>query len=71
MAGRVAVVAYALLILASFAFYVPVLTALPLDPDAWRMRILFDDCERPDGATQPLPDDSSSEGVPPDGWCWI
>ena len=70
-AGRVAVVAYGTLVVASFAFYVPVLTALPLDPDAWRMRILFDDCERPDGVTQPLPDDSSSEGVPPDGWCWI
>ena len=70
-AGRVVVVGYALLIIASFAFYVPVLTALPLDPEGWRMRILFTDCERPDGATQPLPDDSSSEGTPPDGWCWI
>jgi dolichyl-phosphate-mannose-protein mannosyltransferase len=71
MAGRVAVVAYALLILASFVYYVPVLTALPLEPDAWRMRILFADCERRGGATQSLPDDSSSQGVPPDGWCWI
>jgi dolichyl-phosphate-mannose-protein mannosyltransferase len=70
-AGRIAVVSYAVLIVASFAFYVPVLTALPLDPDAWRMRILFADCDRPDGATQSLPDDSSSEGVPPDSWCWI
>ena len=70
-AGRVAVVAYGLLIVASFAFYVPVLTALPLDPDAWRMRILFADCERAGTPRQSLPDDSSSQGVPPDGWCWI
>ena len=70
-AGRVAVVAYGLLIVASFAFYVPVLTGLGLDPDDWRMRILFADCDRPDGATQDLPDDSSSQGVPPEGWCWI
>jgi dolichyl-phosphate-mannose--protein O-mannosyl transferase len=71
MAGRVAVVGYALVILASFAWYVPVLTALPMDPEAWRMRILFADCEHPDGVTQSLPDDSSSQGLPPDGWCWI
>ena len=70
-AGRIAVVGYAVLVVASFAFYVPVLTALPLGPDAWRMRIPFADCERPDGATQSLPDDSSSQGTPPDGWCWI
>ena len=69
--GRIAVASYAVLIVASFAFYVPVLTALPLSPDAWRMRILFAECERPDGATQSLPDDSASQGTPPDGWCWI
>jgi dolichyl-phosphate-mannose--protein O-mannosyl transferase len=70
-AGRIAVVAYAGIVLASFAFYLPVLTALPLESDAWRMRILFADCERSGGPTQSLPDDSSSEGLPPDGWCWI
>ena len=70
-AGRVATVAYGLLIMASFAFYVPLLTALPLDPDGWRTRILFADCRRPDGSTQQLPDDTTSQGVPPRGWCWI
>ena len=40
-------------------------------PDGWRMRMLFTDCDRPDGVVQDLPDDSSSQGVPPDGWCWI
>jgi dolichyl-phosphate-mannose-protein mannosyltransferase len=71
MAGRVATIAYAVLILASFAFYVPLLTALPVDPDGWRTRILFADCERPDGVVQELPDDITSQGVPPRGWCWI
>ena len=71
VAGRSAVVAYGVVIVASFAFFVPVLTALPLEPDAWRMRILFTDCERPDGTIQELPDDTMSEGQPPPGWCWI
>ncbi len=70
-AGRVAVAAYGLLLVGSFAFYVPVLTALPLDPDGWRLRMLFSDCERTGEPTPALPDDSSSQGVPPDGWCWI
>jgi dolichyl-phosphate-mannose-protein mannosyltransferase len=69
--GRVAVAVLAVLVLASFAFYVPVLTALRLDPDAWRSRMLFTDCERADGTVQELPDDTTSQGAPPDGWCWI
>ncbi len=69
--GRVAVVGYGLVVAVSFGFWVPVLTALPLSPDAWRSRILFTDCERPDGSTLELPDDSTSAGSPPDGWCWL
>jgi hypothetical protein len=71
VAGRVAVIGYALLIVATFAFYVPLLTALPVDPDAWRMRMLFTECERPDAPAPELPDDTTSEGAPPNGWCWI
>ena len=71
VAGRVAVGAYALIVLASFVLYVPLLTALPLEPEGWRMRMLFRDCERTGAPTQTLPDDSTSEGVPPEGWCWI
>ena len=68
---RAAAAVLGALILAGFAFWLPVATALPLDPDGWRMRILFSDCDRPDGVVQELPDDSTSQGVPPDGWCWI
>jgi hypothetical protein len=33
--------------------------------------MLFTDCERPDGTMQEIPDDTTSEGEPPSGWCWI
>lgn len=71
LAGRVATVGYALLVVASFGFYFPLLTALPVEPDAWRLRILFADCERPGAPTLRLPDDEINSGSPPTGWCWI
>ncbi|HEX5039340.1 MAG TPA: phospholipid carrier-dependent glycosyltransferase [Candidatus Limnocylindria bacterium] len=63
---RVVGAVYALVILASFGFFLPLLTALPLSPDAWRSHMLFTDC-----AGQTLPDDTTSSGDPPPGWCWI
>jgi dolichyl-phosphate-mannose-protein mannosyltransferase len=63
---RVAAGAYALVLIASFGFYVPLLVALPISPDAWRLHIPFRDC-----AEQTLPDDTTSSGEPPPGWCWI
>lgn len=69
--GRVAVAGYGLLIVASLAFYAPLLTALPLDPDGWRLRMLFTDCARPSAPTLRLPDDEIDRGPPPSGWCWI
>jgi dolichyl-phosphate-mannose-protein mannosyltransferase len=69
--GQVAVGAWALLALAAFVFWLPLATALPLGADDWRLRILFADCERRDGSTPELPDDTTSEGEPPTGWCWI
>ncbi len=71
VSGRVTVGIYGLLVMASFAFYIPLLTALPLDPDGWRLRVLFQDCERADAPSLTLPDDSTSQGTPPRGWCWI
>ncbi len=66
MATRVAAGAYALLLVASFGFYLPLLVALPISPDAWRLHVPFRDC-----AGQTLPDDITSQGSPPPGWCWI
>jgi dolichyl-phosphate-mannose-protein mannosyltransferase len=66
MATRVAMGVYALLIVASFGFYLPLLAALPISPDAWRLHIPFRDC-----AGQTIPDDTTSSGKPPPGWCWI
>jgi len=70
-AGRVAVGIAGLLILGAFAFWLPLATALPLSVDDWRGRMLFTDCERPDGSVPDQPDDTTSEGDPPPGWCWI
>jgi dolichyl-phosphate-mannose--protein O-mannosyl transferase len=71
MSTRVAIAAYGVLVIATFAFFAPVLVAYPLEPDAWRSRMLFTACERPDGTTPTLPDDTTSSGSPPRGWCWI
>jgi dolichyl-phosphate-mannose-protein mannosyltransferase len=68
---RVAAAVFGALVIGSTVFWLPLATALPLEPDGWRTRILFADCDRPDGVVQELPDDSSSEGTPPRGWCWI
>jgi dolichyl-phosphate-mannose--protein O-mannosyl transferase len=54
-----------------FAFFLPVLVALPLDADGWRARMWLTDCERPGAPTLVLPDDQISSGPPPTGWCWI
>lgn len=69
--GRVAAAAFAAATLVLFLFFFPVLTALPLEPDAWRSRIWLADCERPGAPTLTLPDDEINSGPPPAGWCWI
>jgi dolichyl-phosphate-mannose--protein O-mannosyl transferase len=66
IAGRAASAAYAVVVLATFGFYLPLLVALPMSPEGWRSHMLFTDC-----AGQTLPDDTTSEGDPPPGWCWI
>lgn len=66
MRWRIAGAAYGAVVLAGFAFWLPVTTALPMSPDAWHMRMLFTDC-----GAQALPDDTTSSGSPPPGWCWI
>jgi dolichyl-phosphate-mannose--protein O-mannosyl transferase len=70
-ATRVAAGVAGVVVVASFAFFAPVLYAVPLEPDAWRTRMVLADCERPDGTNPALPDDTTSSGSPPGGWCWI
>jgi len=43
--GRAGVAAFAAATIALFAFFYPVLAAVPLSESAWRARILFEDCE--------------------------
>jgi dolichyl-phosphate-mannose-protein mannosyltransferase len=69
--GRVTVAAFAAATLALFLFFFPLLTALPLDADAWRSRMWLTDCERPGAPTLVLPDDEVNSGPAPPGWCWI
>ena len=71
MAARVGAVAVGVALVALFAFFFPVLTALPLDEDGWRTRMWLTDCARPGAPTLQLPDDEISDGAPPSGWCWI
>lgn len=70
-AGRLAASVAGVLVLAGFIFWLPLATALPLEPDDWRLRVPFRDCARAEGAARALPDDSTSSGSPPRGWCWI
>jgi len=71
LAGRVAGGAFAAAVLVSFAFFFPILTALPLAPDEWRSRMWLTECDRPGAPTLQLPDDEIDSGPPPTGWCWI
>lgn len=71
VAGRVAIGVLAAGVLALFVFFFPILTALPVSPDAWRTRMWLTDCARPGAPTLELPDGTISEGPPPSGWCWI
>jgi hypothetical protein len=51
-------------VVGSFAYFYPVLTAVPLSRPAWEARILFRDCApyRLQPQTKLVP--------PPPGWCW-
>ena len=71
LTGRLVTAVAGVAVLISFVFFYPVLTAMPLSPDAWRARIWFTDCARPDAPTLELPNDVIDKGPPPIGWCWI
>jgi dolichyl-phosphate-mannose--protein O-mannosyl transferase len=64
--GKTAVAVYLAGAAAVFAFYYPVMTAIPVSPASWDRRILFKDCG-PGAPAHPL--------YPPrpqaPGWCWI
>jgi dolichyl-phosphate-mannose-protein mannosyltransferase len=71
LATRVAAAIGGVAIIGLFAFFFPILVALPLDAGAWRARMWLTDCARPGAPTLELPDDQISSGPPPSGWCWI
>jgi dolichyl-phosphate-mannose-protein mannosyltransferase len=62
--GRIIVIAGLLIAVGLFAFYYPILAAVPVSPSFWKAHMLFRDCQ---GALQP-----GIHGLrPPPGWCWI
>jgi hypothetical protein len=85
--GRACVAAFAAATIALFAFFYPVLAAVPVSEEAWRARIVFEDCdleglrladisispgvEAPVDAPGPYPEAQLRRGPPPQGWCWI
>lgn len=87
IAGRVAIGGFAAASIACFAFFYPVVAAVPISEDAWRDRILFADCDLhgvhlaaidlPEGVTSPVdspgpyPEAQLRGGPAPAGWCWI
>ena len=71
LTGRVVTATVGIVVLGSFVFFSPVLTAAPLSPPDWRARIWFTDCARPGAPTLELPNDVIDKGPPPSGWCWI
>jgi dolichyl-phosphate-mannose--protein O-mannosyl transferase len=71
LTGRILTALAGVVVVASLAFFYPILTGAPLSPDDWRTRIWFADCSRPGAPTLTLPDDEINQGPPPAGWCWI
>jgi dolichyl-phosphate-mannose--protein O-mannosyl transferase len=69
--GRGVVAAFAVATVGLFIFYYPVMAAVPIDYDAWRLRMIFRDC----GNVVVRQGDRSLPFVgtarPPTGWCWI
>ncbi len=85
--GRAAIAGFAAATIALFTFFYPVVAAVPISEEAWRDRILFEDCDLqgvrlseidlPAGVTSPVdtpgpyPEAQLRGGPAPSGWCWI
>jgi dolichyl-phosphate-mannose-protein mannosyltransferase len=57
--GKIAVGAFAAAAVVFFVFFYPVLAKVAIPQEQWDQRIRFRDCN------------STQEGGPPEGWCWI
>jgi len=77
LAGKAALALFSGAAVLLFAFYYPVLAAVPVSPSSWDRRILFHDCGGTtalarvavSGRTRLVPD-LRRGGDPPGGWCW-
>jgi 4-amino-4-deoxy-L-arabinose transferase-like glycosyltransferase len=86
MEARAARTLFALGAAGMFAFYYPLLAAVPIPQNDWNTRIsIFDRCDKPPGrvttgtitttikGTPTTKETTSNDNsdLPPDGWCWI
>ena len=83
--GRALVALYSVAVLATFAYFYPVLAQAALPKDQWQARMWFESCDRtpPKTATSTFLQtkrratltrtsvSTLQESPPPDGWCWI
>lgn len=84
--GRVATAVFAAGVVASFVFYLPLLTKMSIPQPDWDKRIwVFDNCDKPPGdtvtttitvtengkATESVSETQDNNDLPPSGWCWI
>jgi dolichyl-phosphate-mannose--protein O-mannosyl transferase len=84
--ARAAIAVFSVTAVALFAFYYPILTAQPLKVNDWDRRVwIFDNCEAADptptestvttvvrGRTEiSTLNTTSTDSLPPKGWCWI
>lgn len=85
-AAKTAVGLFAAGAIGLFAFYYPLLAAVPIPRSDWEARIwVFDDCDKPAAVettttvTETTDDETTvrtsvtttNESLPPTGWCWI
>jgi dolichyl-phosphate-mannose--protein O-mannosyl transferase len=68
--GRAVVAIYLVGVVALFAWFYPVVAAVPIDPHAWQQRMWFRDCPAWQLTGDP-PHLLYKPGAPPPGWCWL
>jgi dolichyl-phosphate-mannose-protein mannosyltransferase len=83
--GRALVALYGVAVVATFAYFYPVLAEVALPEEQWQARMWFESCDRtpPKTATSTFLETTRQatltrtsvstleESPPPDGWCWI
>ena len=70
-AGRLGTAVVAVIAVATFVFFLPVLSFRMLGPQTWTARLWFTDCRPESLVGDPPRPQSDVVTPPPEGWCWI